>query len=307
MKRIIQIIILAIFLSLGLTGCEGDDYNKAVEFQESGDYVSALEIYKSIEGYKDSKERIGVCNTMIEAINEFNKAKSDVEQKNSEMDTAISAANNLIMEKKPALDSELITALETAISETKAAKKSVPEMPTSPDAISTTSGELKLVDYKEVLLNLSSKKLDLEKSINQYALVNAPTESYIIKCLQKVPNVIDISAVTEDNDPNGKLNKVGGYTAHVYFSSDLVDQNEVIGDTVIERGTDGGGSIEVYATVDYANARNDYLASFDGGILASGSHTVVGTVVVRTSDELTASQQKTMEANIIAALTSLEE
>ena len=37
---------------------------------------------------------------------------------------------------------------------------------------------------------------------------------------------------------------------------------------------------------------NDYLAAFDGGIFASGSHTVVGTVLVRTSNELTASQQK---------------
>lgn len=77
--------------------------------------------------------------------------------------------------------------------------------------------------------------------------------------------------------------------------------------TIIDKGTDCGGSIEVYSTTEDANARNDYLAGFDGGIFASGSHTVVGIVLVRTSDELTASQQKEMEANIIAVLTEIEE
>ena len=64
---------------------------------------------------------------------------------------------------------------------------------------------------------------------------------------------------------------------------------------------------KVYSNVEDANSRNEYLAAFDGGFFASGSHTVIGTVVVRTSDELTASQQKTLEANIIAALTEIVE
>lgn len=125
--------------------------------------------------------------------------------------------------------------------------------------------------------------------------------------MKKVENIVDISAVTEDNDPNGNLNKAGGYTAQIYFSSDLVNQSEVYGTSLIEKGTDAGGSIEVYANVEDATTRNEYLASFDGGIFASGSHTVVGTVLVRTSDELTASQQQTLEANIIAALTEIVE
>lgn len=108
------------------------------------------------------------------------------------------------------------------------------------------------------------------------------------------------------NDPNGNLSKAGGYTACVYFSSDLVNQDEVYGDTVIDKGTDGGGAVEVYSSVEDANTRNDYLASFDGaGFLASGSHSVVGTVVIRTSDNLTATQQKEMEANIYNSLVEL--
>ena len=78
------------------------------------------------------------------------------------------------------------------------------------------------------------------------------------------------------------MDKAGGYTAQVFFSSDLVNQSEVYGTTIIEKGTAAGGSIEVYSNVEDANSRNEYLAAFDGGFFASGSHTVIGTVVVRT-------------------------
>ena len=130
----------------------------------------------------------------------------------------------------------------------------------------------------------------------------APSENYVIACLEKVPGILEIAAVTEDNDPNGNLNKQGGYTSLVYFSYSLVDQAEVIGDDLIDKGTDAGGSVEVYTTVEYANRRNEYLSAFDGGALTSGSHIVVGTMVVRTSDELKASQQKLLESNVIYAL-----
>ena len=90
------------------------------------------------------------------------------------------------------------------------------------------------------------------------------------------------------------------------FTCDWVNQANVIGNTIIDKGTDGGGAIEVYANVEDAESRDSYLAGFDGGVLASGSHTVVGTCVVRTSDELAASKQKELEAAVIGALTKLE-
>ena len=70
-------------------------------------------------------------------------------------------------------------------------------------------------------------------------------------------------------------------------------------------GADGGGAVEVYANVDDAQERDAYLGAFDGGLLSSGSHVVVGTCVVRTSDLLTASQQQTMQDAIIVSLTRL--
>lgn len=306
-KKALLTCVILIAVSLGLTGCKSSDYNAALKLEEDKDYSSAAMIYEELGEYKDSRDHLENCNAMIEAIEKYNGAQIELEEKNNHLETAISAAETLISEKKPALDDTLAPALETAISEAKAAKKTVPAMPATEIEINALIDELNAVEYKDVLSNLSDKQMSYEKSIKQYALVDAPTESYIIECLKKVPNVVDISAVTEDNDPNGHLNKAGGYTAQVYFSSDLVDQGEVLGDTVIEKGTDCGGSIEVYSTVEDANSRNDYLASYDGGIFASGSHIVVGTVLVRTSDKLTASQQKTMEDNIITVLTMLEQ
>ena len=111
--------------------------------------------------------------------------------------------------------------------------------------------------------------------------------------------------MTEDNDPNGNLNKQGGYTATVYFSSSLINQASVFGRDIIDKGTEGGGAVEVYRNVKDAKARNTYLASFDGGPISSGSHKVVGTVVIRTSDQLTASQQADVENAVRKALIEL--
>ena len=131
---------------------------------------------------------------------------------------------------------------------------------------------------------------------------NTPSEERVIECLEKVPGILEIAAVTEENDPNGLLNKAGSYVACVYFSYVLVDEDELYGDDLIDCGTNAGGCIEVYKNKEDARKRNDYLETFDGGVLSSGSHTVVGTVVVRTSNLLTANQQRFLEANIIAAL-----
>ena len=294
-------------ICLGLTGCKSTDYNNAIKSEEAKDYSLAATIYEELGEYKDSQEHLKYCNTMIDLIEQYNAARTAAEEKNAELDNAISVADALILEKEPALDETLVPALETAVSEAKAAKQSITEMPETENEIISANDALNEIDYSEVLSNLSEKQSALERSIKQYALVNAPTEAYIIECLKKASNVIDISAVTEDNDPNGHLNKAGGYTAQVFFSSDLINQDEINGITVIDKGTDCGGSIEVYPTVEEATARNEYLSSFDGGRFAVGSHTVVGTVLVRTSDRLTASQQKEVETNIITILTEIKE
>lgn len=309
-EKIITAVTLAILMCLCLTGCKSSDYKKGVEFQTSGDYTKALELYKGIENYenyKDTADRVNECEAMITAIEKYNTAKESLEKKNTDLDNLISTAEALITEKKIPLDDTLIPALETAISETKAAKQSISEIPVTEEEILEVVNTMEAVDYNEVTATLNNSKTALEKSIEQYALVDNPTEAYIIECLGKVEHVADISAVTEDNDPNGNLNKPGGYTATVYYSDDRINLDKSIyGTTVIEQGTDGGGAIEVYATVEDAEKRRDYLATYDGGMFATGTHTVVGTVLVRTSDKLTASQQQEMEAKIIDTLTHVE-
>lgn len=306
MKKVTSLVCLIAALCLCLSGCKSADYEQAVAFQESGDYAAALSIYETLDGYKDSAERITACNAMIAAIEEYNSAVVYAEEKNTELDSAISDAEKLIANAAPALDGTLAPALETAISECKAAKVEIADIPDTAEAIVTLAESLNTVDYSAVLTTLAEKKAALEESIQRYALVDAPSEAYIIECLLKVPNVLDVSAATEDNDPNGHLGKAGWYTAQVYFSCDLLDQSQFYGNTILDKGTVCGGSIEVYATVEDAENRNAYLASFDGTMFSSGSHTVIGTVIIRTSDELKASEQKELEANIISVLTSLE-
>ena len=306
MKKKLLVACLVGIMCMGLTGCKSNDYKDAVAFQEAGDYSSALAIYDSLGDYKDASDRGSECQAYSIAIDSYNSAKQGAETLNSSLDTEINKAEELVTSENLALDEALRPTLETAISEMKAAKVDIPEMQGMVDEINTITETLIAIDYTDVLAKLNTSYQALDTSIKQYALVNNPSEGYIIECLGQVPNVVDISAVTEDNDPNEKLNKAGGYTAQVYFSSDLVNQSDVSGSTVIEKGTDCGGSIEVYTTQEDVEKRNEYLAAFDGGIFASGSHTVVGTVLVRTSDKLKASEQKEMETNIITVLTTLK-
>lgn len=176
------------------------------------------------------------------------------------------------------------------------------------DTIIAAAGQLNIPDYSDVFEKLENTQRAIENSILQNEQVTNPSEAFVIERLTGLPGITMIEAATEDNDPNGQLHKSGGYTAAVFFIYDQVTDSYVLyskGDTPIERATDGGGCIEVYETVEYAEARNTYLASYDGTIFSSGSHTVCGTIVVRTSDELTATQQKELEEMIIAALIEL--
>lgn len=129
------------------------------------------------------------------------------------------------------------------------------------------------------------------------------TAKQVAQRIKRVKHVSSTKAATKKNDPNGLLGKKNGYTAAVFFTSDLVDHDDVYGTGILTEGTDGGGCIEVYATKKKAQARNKYLAKFDGKKISSGSHKVVGTCVVRTSSLLSSSQQKALTRQLTKALT----
>lgn len=261
--------------------------------------VAMILIVGGIAGYKALLPRIN-------ATKGFKEAVATAEEKNLQLDAAVKESEDLILEKQPLLDEPLISALENAISDAKAVKELDFQIPNNVEEIIVRTEELYKIDYTTELANLSEKYDAVVTDAKRYQLVNQPTEAYVIQCLQTIPEIVNISAVTEDNDPNGNLNKAGGYTATVYFAVESINLDKSIyGSTLIEQGTDAGGGIEVYSCVEDAIKRRDYLATFDGGIFASGTHTVIGTVLVRASNELTASQQKSLEAKVIAALTYL--
>lgn len=246
-----------------------------------------------------------------EAVAAFNSAVDGLAQRNEEVDSAIGRLQELMGSGEDPYDSSTLDAASEAIGSAQGAKQEAPEMPGDTAEIVAATEEIESMgDYSEQLEALATAQENLQRSIDQLAQVTNPSEQFVIERLTGLPNIVGIEAVTEDNDPNGMLNKQGGYTSTVYFSSDLVDQPDMYasdGYTGIPAiGTDGGGSVEVYSTVEDAVERDAYLAVFDGGMFSSGSHTVAGTCVIRTSNYMTASQQSEMEQNIIDSLIRLD-
>ena len=241
----------------------------------------------------------------VAAEESFNAEVARIQAELEERDADVEAAQAVVDDERPALDETLKPALQTAISEASAIEFDAPKASGGVEKINSATEELKKITYTDQLQSLKDATKALSDSIKKYELVNAPEESYVIKCLKTVKDIDGIAAATEDHDPNGNLHKDGGYTAQVYFSCPLVDHSYMDND-IIEAGTDGGGSVEVYKTAEEAKKREEYLAGFDGTITASGSHEVVGTCIVRTSDSLTATQQQELEAAIIEALTKIE-
>lgn len=305
MKRIVRIVCLILVICFFFAGCKSDDYKEAVALQEAGDYAAALEIYTTIDGYQDTSDRIAYCKSMISAIDAYDAAAKSLSAKNDELNTAISDAEDLLASGKPALDPSLAPALEEAITNAQDAFVAITDMPADVAAIQEVASGMDEVDYSQVSEYLTSAESELAQSIAKYGLVDAPEESYVMDCVARVPGVIAVAAATEETDTNNLLGKAGSYYARIVFSYELVGNSSAQGADLVAQGTDCGGSIEVFNTAEDAEKRSVYLGAFDGTIFASGSHTVIGTVLVRTSDKLTASQQKELEANIIEILTTV--
>lgn len=168
MKRKICVGCLLFMVCFSLYGCKSIDYNEAIEMEENKDYASAVAIYKELGEYKDAVAHMEYCNSMLAAIERYEEARASVEEKNIDLDAAISDAEDLIGEERKALDDTVGPALETAVSEAKAEKVLVSEMPETEEEILADVDEFNQVDYSEVLSNLSDKQSALERSIMQY-------------------------------------------------------------------------------------------------------------------------------------------
>jgi len=150
---------------------------------------------------------------------------------------------------------------------------------------------------------------DTDILVANYLVANQitnPTEDWVLERLNEVDSITGLQAVTKSNDPNGLLGKEGGYTNCVYFTIKDIAPNSVKGKNIVEKGTDAGGAIEVYSTLEYALNRCDYLSQFDGTLLYSGGYAIIGTMVVRTSYKLSDSQQVELINEITKVLTRVE-
>ena len=136
--------------------------------------------------------------------------------------------------------------------------------------------------------------------------VTAPSGDWVMERLSRIEGITGCDQVTEAQNPDGILGKDGGYVACVYFSHSAINQATIPGDSIVAKGTDAGGAVEVYATLEDAQARVDYLAGFDGTILYSGSYAIVGTTVVRTSYKFSDEQQLLLTHDITKAMTIVD-
>lgn len=249
----------------------------------------------------------GVYAPHAKAVTAFNSAKETVEEKNKELQTVLDSAEKLINSKEEAFDPATLDKLKSAEETAKNVFVHVPEIPKKTEDINKATKKLvNPIDYSAQINNLKSASVAYENSIKQIKQITNPTADFIIERLKEVPSITGEQAVTEDNDPNGNLNKQGGYTATVYFTDNQVKE-EIDGKDIVDKGTDAGGSIEVYPTVKDAETRNAYLAAFDGaGMFNSGFHEVHGTVVIRASTNLTATQQNSLAKQVLDKLIELK-
>ena len=258
---------------------------------------------------------IGICVLYFQvkkphdlAEAKFNAAVKEVEAKNTELTSAMNDAQKILDKKEAVYDNTTKEAFITALSDAKAAQRKIPDLPKKTADINAETKKLsEPLDYSSVINAISEKQTAYQNSVLQMKQITNPNEDFVIQRLKGIPNISGYQAVTEDHDPNGNLNKQGGYTSTVYFSTPLIDQSSVYGNDIVDKGTECGGAIEVYASEEDAEKRDSYLASFDGaGMLNSGSHKVLGTIVIRTSTKLTATQQNEFTNNITNKLLELQ-
>jgi len=315
MKKMFSFILIAT-LALSLTACS----NKALD-----------EANTAVETY----------NTAVAAYNEkaepYNEAVKAVVAANDELQKEIDGCQEVINAGEEPYDPETLEALKAAMAEASDAKVAAPEELDVYETVSVSENAKKAEleeltakvtadtetmtnfsfpetpekpDYTSNITGLSEAKQIYEDSIQSLKQITAPTDDFVIERIQTIDTITAIAPVTEDHDPNGKLNKQGGYTGCIYFRDSQVDQSQLYVDgdpnDVIDVGTQGGGAIEIYRTVEEAQARDAYLAGFDGTAFTSGSHYIKGTCLIRTSDELNGTQQLELTEKITQALIKVE-
>ncbi|PZO95117.1 EbhA [Streptococcus halichoeri] len=242
------------------------------------------------------------------AVTDFNKAVQMVRTKNDSLKNDIAKAEKLIKTNQKPLDEKTLDNLKVAVATAKSELRKIPKVADKTEAINKQTKMLNQpIDYSKVTQSLADSSSAYTTSVRQLTQITNSSQAFIEERLKEISTIMGVQSVTETNDPNGNLNKQGGYKASIYFTDNQVTET-VDGADIVAKGADAGGNIEVYKTSDEAKVRNIYLSAFDGqGMLNPGSHYVYGTLVIRTSRYLTASQQTALTNAIYNKLVEIKE
>ena len=243
------------------------------------------------------------------SVDSFNNIAQKVKKQNNILEDKIKTANQLLSNKDKPLDENLSSELKNEITSAEKAKRKIPKIKKSTSDINKQVEVLKKpLDYTTEIKKLDELNQKYSTSVKQLKQITNPSSSFIESRLKEIDTITGVQSATEDNDPNKGLNKQGSYTASVYFTDSLVTDT-VEGKDIVTKGTDAGGNIEVYKTVEDAQKRNEYLSAFDGlpTMLNPGSHYVYGTIIIRTSGRLTATQQNDLTQKIYQKLIEIKD
>ncbi|MDB6183947.1 hypothetical protein PNO29_03480 [Streptococcus vestibularis] len=243
------------------------------------------------------------------AVDSFNNIAQKVKKQNNILEDKIKTANQLLSNKDKPLDENLSSELKNEVTSAEKTKQKVPKIKKSTSDINKQVEVLKKpLDYTTEIKKLDDLNQKYSTSVKQLKQITNPSSSFIESRLKEIDTITGVQSATEDNDPNKGLNKQGSYTASVYFTDSLVTDT-VEGKDIVAKGTDAGGNIEVYKTVEDAQKRNEYLSAFDGlpTMLNPGSHYVYGTIIIRTSGRLTATQQNDLTQKIYQKLIEIKD
>ena len=122
----------------------------------------------------------------------------------------------------------------------------------------------------------------------------------IINKTKSISGIIDYFVLTE-TDENAEYSVPDDCLAQIYYMhSDLKEYFNVI--DALEAGTSGGACLEFYKSNSDAKKRDEYLKTFDGTWIDSGSHVVCDNVIIRTSDLFDKEKQNKLTAEFKKAL-----
>ena len=174
-----------------------------------------------------------------QAVADFKTVVASISEKNTELESVIEDAQSIMDAGEPAYDPDSITNLTVAIADAQNSMITIPEMPDKTVDIKSATEELSTpIDYSSAIENISNNKAALENSILQMKQITNPSEAFVIDRIKDIEGITGMQAVTEEHDPNGNLNKQGGYTAAVYFSSEHINQSDVYGNDIVDKGTE---------------------------------------------------------------------